>query len=87
MNLLNDFKLIIIDNLSLLIKLILINLNPIFADVNFANLNEELILYIKLSSIIINFSLFTFLTLLIINIIFNFFFKQNSKILKLIKFK
>ena len=86
MILLNDFKLLLTESIISLIKLVIVILNPFFMNINFSNLNEELITYIKLSSIIVNFSLFCFLFLLLINIIFNFFFKQNSKILKIIKF-
>ena len=86
MNVLNDLKLITINVIIDFIKYIISLTAPLFINVNFANLNDELILYIKLSSIIANFSLICFIILLIINGTFNFFFKSNSKFLKLIKF-
>jgi len=86
MNLLNDIKTIMYEITIKSVKIFLHFFNSFFLNINFSNLNNELIVYIQLSSLIVNFSLFIFFLLLIINTIFNFFFKNTSKLFKIMRF-
>jgi len=86
LTILNDTKLFLYEIIIKYLKITINMFNPLFSNTNFFNLNEEFILYIKLSSILINFSLFFFFFLIFLNFFLNFFFYKNLKIFKIIKF-